>query len=445
MLRETVKKQISEIIKNDGFEGDFAIQLAYSGGLDSSCLLHVLSDLKEWFNFRLFVTYVNYNTSSYSLKVLKELDKISSDVIVSTLDVQIEPFENFESKARDVRYSFFEKISKKHDINYTVTAHHYEDQVETLVMKFIDGSDVIGMQGIRKIAGTLFRPMLEIRKRDIIEYAKKNKIYYSQDPSNQDISFRRNKIRKVIIPSLMKDSFLLKKIEDLGQKSILKFEDLKKEIFNEIDNLKCESYGNFKFISFNINRVINRDVVYVKLLFKLILQKKFNLKKYNKNKAFWIELLNFISTAKTGAFFYMSDEVRVLKDRGNIVIFDNIVLNEKQVSRVKVDKQVETFLGNIETFKSSQTKNLRGNEYILSKSKFDEGIFVRNWKEGDKVRFNYGSKKVSDLFIDFKLPFIKKKIYPIIEDFNGEIIWIPEMYSKKLKLSDSKILLRWNG
>ena len=70
------------------------------------------------------------------------------------------------------------------------------------------------------------------------------------------------------------------------------------------------------------------------------------------------------------------------------------------------------------------------NEFIINKNIFNKGVYARTWKYGDKVYLEIGSKKVSDLFIDFKIPRIKKKSYLILENNCGEIIWIPGIYSR---------------
>ena len=124
---------------------------------------------------------------------------------------------------------------------------------------------------------------------------------------------------------------------------------------------------------------------------------------------------------------------------------DDTILKQKQISRVKIDRKIGTFLGNIEISQSKHLEVIGESEYALEKRRFEKGVFVRNWKKGDRVYFDYGSKKVSDLFIDFKLPIIKKKIYPIVEDFKGEIIWIPQIYSKKTEFSNNSVLLKWSN
>ena len=150
MLSTHVEKEILKIRASDNLKSNFSIQLAYSGGMDSSCLLDVLYKLKTKFKFKLYLTYINYNTSPYSLYVSEHIKSLPSDLIKKVESVEINSKYNFESKARELRYSILNKNAQLNKINYTFTAHHMNDQIETLIMKFIDGSDLISMSGIRK-------------------------------------------------------------------------------------------------------------------------------------------------------------------------------------------------------------------------------------------------------------------------------------------------------
>ena len=82
---------------------------------------------------------------------------------------------------------------------------------------------------------------------------------------------------------------------------------------------------------------------------------------------------------------------------------------------------------------------LKSGEWIKTKN----GVFVRHWRHGDRVKLNRGKKKVSDLFIDFKLPLFKKSLYPIFENSNREIIWIPGIYVKKQSGTLKDIAMSW--
>ena len=109
MLISHVEKEILNIASND-LKGSFSIQLAYSGGMDSSCLLDILYRLKQRIGFDLFITYINYNTSPYSLAVSKYIESFPSDIIKTIKDTKIDPQYNFESKARSLRYSVFREV-----------------------------------------------------------------------------------------------------------------------------------------------------------------------------------------------------------------------------------------------------------------------------------------------------------------------------------------------
>ena len=101
MLFAHVEKEILNIIASDNLESNFSIQLAYSGGIDSSCLLDALYRLKSKIKFNLYLTYVNYNTSSYSLYVSEHIKTLPLDIIKRVESIKIDSDYNFESKARE--------------------------------------------------------------------------------------------------------------------------------------------------------------------------------------------------------------------------------------------------------------------------------------------------------------------------------------------------------
>ena len=111
---------------------------------------------------------------------------------------------NFESNARKYRYQELKNICLRNNINYILTAHHENDQIETIYMCKKNNSSWISKIGIRekfhllksnKNKITVLRPMLSVNKESIIKYAKMNKLKFYDDPTNLDSKFLRNKIR----------------------------------------------------------------------------------------------------------------------------------------------------------------------------------------------------------------------------------------------------------
>jgi tRNA(Ile)-lysidine synthase len=106
--------------------------------------------------------------------------------------------------AREARYDFFEKTLTKNKIPYLLTAHHADDQTETLLMNFIRGTGLEGLKGIEPMANrdgyTLLRPFLTEERAKILQYLSAQNISYREDSSNADPAFWRNKIRHQILP-----------------------------------------------------------------------------------------------------------------------------------------------------------------------------------------------------------------------------------------------------
>lgn len=187
--------------------------IGYSGGLDSTVLLHVihvlLPRLKQQYgvNMGIDAIHINHNLSAnatlwqgHCLAVCASLDipLIVESVHVNSIGKGI------EAAARDARYAAFEKHMD--DTTVLLTAHHADDQAETLLFRLMRGSGLQGMSGIQPYrlfaGGCIARPLLDV-PRDVLEqYAHKQNLSWIQDESNEDEQFSRNYIRRTILPLL---------------------------------------------------------------------------------------------------------------------------------------------------------------------------------------------------------------------------------------------------
>jgi len=443
MLFAHVEKEILNIIASDNLESNFSIQLAYSGGIDSSCLLDALYRLKSEIKFNLYLTYVNYNTSSYSLYVSEHIKTLPLDIIKRVESIKIDSDYNFESKAREARYSILDENAQLNKINYTFTAHHMNDQIETLIMKFIDGSDLISMSGIRRKLNNIYRPILRLDKKIIEDYAKKHNIIYFKDPSNNTLSFRRNKIRKLVVPLVTSDSFLFKKIKEMNDKSLIVSKEIRRTIKVDLRESVIEYLDKIEVLSIGLGKILNYDVICFKLFLKLAMKKYFGINNIQKSNKFWLKCLSFLNNAKVGSVFIVSDKIRLFKDRDSAFLINEAKIVFKNKIKVSLDKENDLLLGKV-SVDSKKPINIDDKySYLVSKDDVEKGIFVRSWKYGDRVQLDKGSKKVSDLFIDFKLPLFKKGIYPIFENSDREILWIPGMYSRKQSNKLKSVFMIW--
>ena len=146
--------------------------------------------------------------------------------------------------ARNLRYDWFYKLKDLYNFDYIVTAHHLDDQIETYLINSMRGSGLNGLVGIPEKQNNLFRPLLEILKDQILEYAKSNNIDFREDSSNLKNDYYRNMIRNSIIPEFKRfdDNVMLKfqtTINNLNSTKIfadITLNEIKSKIFDLAEN-----------------------------------------------------------------------------------------------------------------------------------------------------------------------------------------------------------------
>jgi tRNA(Ile)-lysidine synthase len=181
------------------------VVLAFSGGIDSCVLMHLLSAHQR--SCKILVWHVNHGLQVVAGEMeafcRSAAGRCKLDIEVSQLNLDPD-LANLESEAREARYALFEQALTPTDC--LLTAHHAEDQAETLLLNILRGSGSSGLRGIarRRSIGRsiLLRPMLEISRVDIEAYASFHKIDWYDDPSNKAQRFNRNYLRHQVIPRI---------------------------------------------------------------------------------------------------------------------------------------------------------------------------------------------------------------------------------------------------
>ena len=176
--------------------------LAFSGGSDSLALLSLLP--KE----RSYAVYINHNIRP-SDELEKEIALNKRNASSFSIPIKIITMERgqvealslkegigIEAAARKLRYAILEK----EDADYVLTAHHMDDQVETILMRLLSGSPLYRLEGIRLERGRIFRPFLHVEKELINAYIDESGLSCSYDSTNSDVRYKRNFIRKNILP-----------------------------------------------------------------------------------------------------------------------------------------------------------------------------------------------------------------------------------------------------
>ena len=216
--------------------------LGVSGGPDSVALLMIMADFQKKENLNLIVAHVNYGLrgqdSERDEKLVRELSqKLGLKVLVKKYYAK-KRAGNPEELMRDFRYSFFEEIRKKYRFDKVVVAHTLDDRVETFLMNLIRGSGIRGLISLKEKRDRIIRPLLEVKKSEIVTWLKKKNIKFRIDKSNQDNSFYRNSIRNELIP------LLEKKYNPLVKNKIFNLAQQLEEITNLVENKLKYVYNN---------------------------------------------------------------------------------------------------------------------------------------------------------------------------------------------------------
>ena len=313
--------------------------------------------------------------------------------------------------ARELRYEWFNDLVNKNKIDNIVTAHHFNDNIETVLFNIARGTGVSGLKGIEKKQNRLIRPLLNFTKNQVLDYANKNKIEFREYLSNEDEKYKRNKIRKSIIPEF----------QNVNPGFI-------ESMYSTIENFKSAENIYLKFIENEKKRCTNYVDKVLKIdidLLRKSIEPKTVLFEIIKDFGFIdIDSIFNVIDSGSGKSFY-SKKYFLVKNRNKLciskLIKDRIIEISKDKNNIK--DPIKMSLKFVDNFKLNEIKNKK--VAVLNYDKLEFPLTIRNWKEGDWFIPSgmKGNKKLSDYFIDNKFSLIEKKRCFVLCS-NNEIVWI---------------------
>lgn len=185
------------------------ILVGFSGGPDSVFLLLYLKQLQTTHKLNLIALHLDHEWRAESkdeAEWCKQFCKQQNITFISKKASEITLDQKFngskEEYARKLRRTFFQHEATKYPRSLIALGHHQDDQIETFFIRLARGTSLVGLTGIKEVDDLYVRPLLSITKQEILDYLEKNHLTFLQDPSNQDPSFLRNRIRNQLTPIL---------------------------------------------------------------------------------------------------------------------------------------------------------------------------------------------------------------------------------------------------
>lgn len=425
---------LSNLIKNLNIINDKYVIVGVSSGADSMALLHLLQNN---LNKKIICAHINHNVrkeSNEEEQYLKEYCH-KNNIIFECHHIKNYKQNNFENEAREKRYQFYEKILEKYNSHTLFLAHHGDDLIETIIMKIIRGSNLEGYAGIKTYSKlenyTIIRPLLTLTKKDIIKYNKENNIIYYQDSSNEDIHYTRNRIRKKILP-------ILKKEDKLIHQKFLKYSNTLQESYNFIEDITIEKINN-QYINNTINiEYFNKEHPFMKknIIF-YILSNIYNNKSNIIKEKHLEDIIKLSTNNKPNSSINLPNNYIAIKTYNYIKIKKK---DESLNNNYKIEFHNELKINNI-TIKKVDNIDTDGNDVCRLNSKnITFPIYIRNKKNGDYVSVLglNGKKKLSDIFIENKIPKELRNSYPVLVDANDNILWIPNIKKTKYNVKNNE-------
>lgn len=197
------KKLLKHVQAAGYFDRHKKVLIAVSGGVDSMNLLHFLHTHQHELDIQIGLAHVNHHQRK---EADDEEDYLKQWALQKEVACFISHFQGrfTEQSARQWRYDFFKETMKTHGYTALVTAHHQDDQVETILMRLIRGSRLRHLSGIPKVQsfgiGELIRPFLDLSKKELLD------LYHFKDSSNDSLVFFRNRVRHQLLPQLEQEN-----------------------------------------------------------------------------------------------------------------------------------------------------------------------------------------------------------------------------------------------
>lgn len=381
--------------------------IGVSGGCDSMALLDILRQR----GYSLLVAHVNYN--------FRNDTDIDYDVVCDYcakygLAFYYKQFHkndyevgNFQDRARDLRYSFYREIYDHYHCDGVILGHHLDDHLESIYMQ-LNKHNTIHYLGIKKESRVkkmrILRPFRDTYKEDILDYCHKNHIDYHDDYTNFQTDFTRDKVRNTIL-----NKYSRQEKEELLQKASehnMRIMEYERQVEPYYLQYKADGQIYYYYIPKELRNMflylILKDVMHPQLISSSLIK----------------EIKHQIHSVKPNIQMNLPVNYLFIKE------YDNIYIIDKSKIKGYHYEFSEFVLFGCEHFHLLETGHINEGVYL---TKDDYPITIRTMQEGDSIMTSSGTKKLSRLFINAKIPALKRKTWPVVLNKNKTIILVPHI------------------
>lgn len=388
------------------FSSGDVVAVALSGGKDSVCLLHLLLSLREELNITVKAVHVDHSIRGKDSEndanfVKNYCEKLG--VLVKVFKVDAPRFSkqnnlSLEQGARALRYGVFKSVLDSGFANLVATAHHKNDNFESLLFNIFRGTGLKGAGGIPSKNGGVVRPLLSVTREEIDRYVQENNLPFTQDLTNFSSEFSRNYIRNEIVPKIVER---FPNAVNAGAKfsAICKEED---EFLQKLSSEIITQKDGKLYIPLSSDGVLVKRAI-ILALSRLGLEKDYE----------YVHVLDVfnLKNLQSGAKITLPKSIVAQKEYDTIVLY---IDNEQK------NQTVYPFRVGIFDFDGAiyEISSIYGN-LKFDGDKIPKDAVIRTRRDGDVFKkFGGGTKKLKEFFIDRKIPLSIRDKLPLIAKDN---------------------------
>ncbi len=437
------KKVLREIKKHNLFPSGAKILLAVSGGPDSLCLLHLMSEIASELNITLHIVHVNHGLRPESkmeaLFVKKEACRLRIPVTVCSVDVAaLKQKGRFSAQdaARRARYAVIRKTARRIGASCIATAHHRDDRAETLLLRILHGGGLDGLAGIsreREISAGLMlvRPFFNISRKDIEQYCRMHKLRPVMDSSNEEYDhYLRNRVRLRLLP------FLEKEFGCHIRLSLVKSADLllmdRNLLYSFVENIYCDVVSSMDNggVKIDLNKLMCfSSALQLRLLRMAMWSSGIERASVTHSR----QLLALANNSSPSARIFLPGGIKAVRRYAELMLErSDCVLPPAPYDGIELIVPGRTVLPDgmvivaavISASKASLPLTDR-NEAYFDWALLEKPLIVRTRQPGDRMEplGCGGTRKIKDILIDRKVPLDRRGSIPLV--LSGDaVVWL---------------------
>lgn len=388
--------------------------IAYSGGLDSHVLLHRLVIQRDNNSeIKLRAVHVHHglheDADKWTAHCQKICDELNVELIIKKIQIEKGSKLGIEAAARNARYRVFESLLENNET--LVTAHHQDDQAETVLLQLLRGAGPKGLAAMPECAkfgcGEHARPLLNFTRKQLQEYAQQHQLHWLEDPSNLETGFNRNYLRHEIMPLLEKR---WKGVAAVLSRSAQNCADASK-ILDEVAKQDLEKV---------ICSVEQKNILSVKKLLQLNKETLFNVIRY------WLDQLDLSLPSRIKLEQIEKEVLRAREDAMPLVKWEGVEIRRYRDGLYAMPPLEEFDPNQIISWDIQKPLTLPGKLGILTSDQLEKNQVKLDNSKNVTIRFRQGGEKIKKLFQEKGIPPWQRDRVPLLYS-DGEFVGVVEV------------------